>query len=169
MKNKMDTIQNTISWYNGEIFEARFIVSFGVATIITGLLFYFLGNAPTAKALLIPLVAVGGIFVAIGANMNFSNQKKVAEVERIYAKNKAAFIEAEKKRVEDFQYLYPMSIGISLACFLIALGLLYFVKNVHWHAIAMALILFGAAFAVIDYFSKERATIYYETLKSSIN
>jgi hypothetical protein len=96
MKNKMDTIQNTISWYNGEIFEARFIVSFGVATIITGILFYFLGNVPTAKALLIPLVAVGGIFVAIGTSMNFSNQKKVAEVERIYAKNKAAFIETEK-------------------------------------------------------------------------
>jgi hypothetical protein len=39
-----------------------------------------------------------------------------------------------------------MSIGISLFCFAVALGLLYFVKNIHWQAIAIALILFGSCF-----------------------
>lgn len=158
-------IQNTIDWYNGEIFEARFILGFGIITIIIGLSFYFLGNTPTAKALLIPLIIVGGIFIGIGATMSHSNQKKMSQIEEIYNKDNAAFIEAEKKRVEDFQYLYPMSIAISLISFLVAIGLLYFSKNVHLHAISMALIIFGAAFAVIDYFSKERAFIYYETLK----
>ncbi|WP_439489828.1 hypothetical protein [Algoriphagus sp.] len=159
-------IQNTINWHHGEIFEGKFILGFGLFLIITSLLFYFLGNTPTAKALLFPLLVAGGVFVAIGASMNFSNQKIVAGVEAAYAKDKSAFVEAEKKRVEDFQYLYPMSIGISLACFLIALGLLYFVKNVHWQAIAISLIFFGTAFAIIDYFSKERANIYYEQLNS---
>lgn len=157
-------IQNSLTWYNGEIFEARFILGFGVITIVVGLLFYFYGNVPTAKALLIPLIVIGSIFTAIGANMSLSNQKKVSEVVATYTKDKVAFVDAEKKRVEDFQYLYPMSIGISLVCFAVALGLLYFVKNTQWQAIAIALILFGSAFAIIDYFSKERATIYYEKL-----
>lgn len=157
-------IQHTLGWYNGEIFEGKFIIGFGVFLLISALLFYFNGNTPTAKALLIPLVVIGLAFTAIGVGGVYSNSKKVAQVEEIYHQNKQDFVNAEIKRVENFQYLYPMSIAISLACFLIAIGLLYFVKNVHWQAIAIALILFGSTFAAIDYFSKERAAIYYENL-----
>lgn len=159
-------IQNTINWYSGEIFEGKFILGFGLFLIITSLLFYFLGNTPTAKALLIPMLVIGVFFSATGANMIYSNIKKVQEVEANYKQNSKDFISIEIKRVEGFQYLYPMSIAVSLACFLIAIGLLYFGKNVNLQAIAISLILFGGAFAVIDYFSKERATIYYEKLKS---
>lgn len=159
-------IQNTINWYNGEIFESKFILGFGLFLIIASLLFYFLGNTPTSKSLLIPMLAIGIFFSATGASMMYSNGKKVQEVENNYKQNPKDFVDAEIKRVEDFQYLYPMSIAVSLACFLIAIGLLYFTKNVTLQAIAISLIFFGAAFAVIDYFSKERATTYYEQLKS---
>ena len=111
-------------------------------------------------------MVIGIFFTAIGVGSIYSNSKKVAQVELKFNENQEQFIQTEIKRVEDFQYLYPMSIGISLFCFAVALGLLYFVKNIHWQAIAIALILFGSAFAIIDYFSKERATIYYEQLKS---
>lgn len=158
-------IQNTFNWYNGEVFEAKFILGFGLVLIIVSLLFYYFGNTPAAKALLIPLVATGFIFTAIGGNMVYSNVKKIGSLQTQYENNPSEFHQSEIKRVEDFQYLYPLSIGISLVSFLIALGLLYFVKNIHWQAVAMALILFGTAFAVIDYFSKERASIYYNQLK----
>lgn len=157
-------VENTLNWYNGEIFEGKFILGFGISLIIIALLFYFLGNTSGAKALLFPFLVTGLIFIGIGSGGIYSNSKKIAKVEQNYNQDNQAFLNAEIKRVEDFQYLYPMSIGISLACFLVALGLLYFAKSIHWQAIAMALILFGSAFAVIDYFSKERATIYYEKL-----
>ncbi|SIS74388.1 Putative manganese efflux pump [Chryseobacterium gambrini] len=159
-------MQNTINWYNGEIFERKFILAFGIFLILTASLFYFLGNTPTAKALLIPMLVIGIFFSITGANMIRSNGKQKQEVAKKYEQNPKEFINAEIKRVDDFQYLYPMSIAISLACFLIAIALLYFTQNVNLKAIAISLILFGMAFAVIDYFSKERATIYYEQLKS---
>ncbi|WP_076390771.1 manganese efflux pump [Chryseobacterium gambrini] len=162
----MDIMQNTINWYNGEIFERKFILAFGIFLILTASLFYFLGNTPTAKALLIPMLVIGIFFSITGANMIRSNGKQKQEVAKKYEQNPKEFINAEIKRVDDFQYLYPMSIAISLACFLIAIALLYFTQNVNLKAIAISLILFGMAFAVIDYFSKERATIYYEQLKS---
>jgi len=62
-----------------------------------------------------------------------------------------------------------MSIGISLACFLTALSLLYFAKNMHLQAVGIALIAFVSAFAVIDYFTKERSVMYYQSLISSHN
>ena len=161
-------MQNTINWYNGEIFEGKFILGFGFFLILTALLFYFLGNTPSAKALLIPMLVISIIFSITGANMIRSNGKQKQEIAKKYEQNPKEFVKAEIKRVVDFQYLYPMSITISLACFLIAIALLYFTQNVNLKAIAISLILFGMAFAVIDYFSKERAIIYYEQLKSKI-
>ncbi|MEJ8605611.1 manganese efflux pump [Riemerella anatipestifer] len=163
----MDMIQNIINWYNGEIFEGKFILGFGFFLILTALLFYFLGNTPAAKALLIPMLVIGLFFSITGVNMIYSNGKQKQEIVKRYEQNPKEFINTEIKRVNDFQYLYPMSIAISLACFLIAIALLYFTQNIYLKAIAISLILFGMAFAVIDYFSKERATIYYEQLKSS--
>ncbi|WP_165590521.1 manganese efflux pump [Chryseobacterium aquaticum] len=159
-------MQNTINWYNGEIFEGKFILAFGIFLILTASLFYFLGNTPTAKALLIPMLIIGIFFSITGANMIRYNGKQKQEVAKKYEQSPKEFINAEIKRVDDFQYLYPMSIAISLACFLIAIALLYFTQNVNLKAIAISLMLFGMVFAVIDYFSKERATIYYEQLKS---
>lgn len=159
-------IKNTLDWYNGEIFEGKFILGFGIILLISVLLFRIYGNMTTAKALLIPFIFIGLFFISVGAGGLFSNSKKIAKVEESYHQNKQDFINSEIKRVEDFQYLYTMSIAISLFCFLISIGLLYFVKNVQWQAIAIALIIFGTAFAVIDYFSKARADFYYEKLIS---
>lgn len=158
-------VQNTLNWYNGEIFEAKFILGFGIVLIVISLLFYYLGNTPSAKALLLPITITGLIFAGIGGSMAYSNSNKKEKIQSTYDSNPSEFHQSEIKRVEDFQYLYPMSIGISLVSFLVALGLLYFVKNIQWQAVAIALILFGTAFAVIDYFSKERASIYYNQLK----
>lgn len=159
-------VKNTLNWYNGEIFEAKFILGFEVFTLICSLLFYFLGNTPKSKSLLAPMLIISLFFIVTGANMIYSNRTKIQEIETKYNKNPKEFVDNEIKRVEDFQYLYPLSIGISLVCFIVAIGLLYFSKNIHLQAIAIALLFFGSAFAVIDYFSKERATIYYEKLIS---
>lgn len=162
-------IQDTINWYNGEIFEGKFILTFGIVLIIASVLFYFLGNTPAPKALLIPFLVIALFFSVTGASMIISNGKKIGEAKTEVLKGEQQFVSTEIKRVEGFQYLYPMSIAISLFCFIAAAGLLYFVKNIHWQAIAISLILFGTAFAVIDYFSKERATIYYEQLITKQN
>ena len=76
-------MQNTINWYNGEIFEGKFILGFGFFLILTALLFYFLGNTPTAKALLIPMLVIGIFFSITGANMIRSNGKQKQEIAEV--------------------------------------------------------------------------------------
>lgn len=88
----MEEIQDTINWYNGEIFEAKFILGFGLFLILTSLLFYFLGNSPAAKALLIPILVISVFFLATGANMIYSNNKKVKGIEARYHQNPKDFI-----------------------------------------------------------------------------
>lgn len=162
-------IQHTFNWYNGEIFEAKFILGFGFFLILIAALFYFTGDTPASKAIVIPFLILGIIIVLISVYGIHSNSTKLQTLQAQYDKNPIQFQQDEIKRVEGFQYLYPLSIGISLMSFLVALGLLYLVKNIHWQAIAITLIFFGASFAVIDYFSKERAAIYYEKLATKID
>jgi hypothetical protein len=162
-------IQNTFNWYNGEIFEAKFILGFGFLLVLIAALFYYMGSTPAAKAIVIPFLTLGIIIVLMSVYGIYSNTTIMKTLQAIHDKNPGQFQQDEIKRVEGFQYLYPMSIGISLVSFLVALGLLYFVKNIHWQAIAITLIFFGGSFAVIDYFSKERASIYYEQLTSRMD
>jgi hypothetical protein len=161
-------IQHTLNWYNGEIFEAKFILSFGFILVLIAAIFYYMGSTPASKAIVIPFLTLGIVIVLMSGYGIYSNATKMQTLLAQFDKNPIQFQQDEIKRVEDFQYLYPMSIGISLVSFLVALGLLYFVRNIHGQAIAITLIFFGASFAVIDYFSKERASIYFEQLTSGI-
>jgi hypothetical protein len=160
-------LENTLHWYKGEVFEAKFILLFGVVTIALSLIFRYLGTTPYAKALFIPMLVTGLLF-AISAGWGiYSNDKKAAVIEQRSQSDTKEFIASEKKRVEDFQWLYTFSLITSAICFVLALVFLGFTKNIYLHATAIALVWFGIAFMVIDYFSKERATIYYEQLTTS--
>jgi len=157
-------LYHTIRWYEGEIFEARFIFAFGTLLILSALLFRIFGTTEAPKALLVPLIAIGFLFSAIGGYMNYDNKGKMIKARVAYNQDRDRFLTSELKRVEDFQYLYPMSLTISGLSFLIAIALLAFAKNISLQATAISLIVLGMTFAVIDYFSKERATAYYHSL-----
>ncbi|TDQ25753.1 hypothetical protein [Tenacibaculum caenipelagi] len=157
-------IKQTLNWYEGEIFEAKFILAFGIAIVIIAFLFRYFGNTPYAKALLIPLLVAGLIISLIGSLMLMSNQRKMETVEQNFMNDNEQFAKSEKQRVEDFQYLYPLSLGISVVCFFLTFIFLAFTKNMYLHASAIAIALFGLTFIIIDYFSKERANIYYEQI-----
>jgi hypothetical protein len=160
-------LENALHWYKGEVFEAKFILLFGVITIALSLVFRYGGTTPYARALFIPMLVVGLLF-AISAGWGiYSNEKKAAAVEQRSQADTDEFIVSEKKRVEDFQWLYTFSLITSAVSFAVALIFLVFTKNIYLHATAIALVWFGIAFMVIDYFSKERATIYYEQLTTA--
>jgi glycerol uptake facilitator-like aquaporin len=135
------------------------------------LLFFFwkFGTTPNAEAIVIPLLVVGIIAASLGVPMVFSNQKRLVEFQSNYEENPTAFIQSEKERVEDFQYMYTTALIATVVFLIVALYLLCFTKNSYLHASAIALILFGLSLQMIDYFSKERAKVYYEHINQEIN
>ncbi len=160
--------QHTIAWYQGEILEAWFIVGVGVCLGLIGLLCHFYGQSTGAKALFVPMMVLLVLFLAIGVPMIYSNIQTMANVADTYqAVGETQFVVDELKRVANFQYLYPMSIAISVVSFAVALALLHFDVGVKWKAWAVALLILGTSFAVIDYFSKERANVYRAVLEQA--
>ena len=158
----MNLIEHTTHWVKGEIFEGSAIIVSGILTFIVGFLLWQFGSTPNSKTLIIPTFVVGILFVAMGISMVYSNNKRLPEFQTAYQQNPAESAKSEKKRVEDFQVLYPISLAVSTVCFALTLIFFWFTKNETLYATGIALSAFGIALIIIDYFSKERATIYYD-------
>lgn len=157
----MEFIQNTINWIKAEIFEAWLILAFGLFTITAGFLFWKIGSTPGSKALLWPLIISGVIYAGIASGMLFSNQKRMAEFPQSYQQSKKEFVNAEKKRIEDFQYGYKVSKIVATLFFAMTLIIFWTTKNPMWQGIGIGLSYFALTGLMIDYFSQERADIYY--------
>ena len=160
----MDFFTRTTAWIKGEILEALLITAFGLVTLAGGFLFWKLGSVPAAKALLLPLIVTGLIYSAIGISMYISNQKRLTEYEQNYKLDSLSFIKAEKQRVENFQYMYVISKVVATVFFAVTLLLFWFTKNPGLHALGIGLTLFALTGLVVDYFSQERAEIYYQAI-----
>lgn len=160
----MEFILHTTHWVKGEIFEGSAIIISGILTFIVCFMLWQLGTTPNSKTLIIPTFVVGVLFVAMGISMVYSNNKRLPEMVEAYRQNPTEFAQQEKQRVEDFQILYPISLAVSTVCFVLTLAFFWFTNNQTLYATGIATSVFGIALILIDYFSKERANIYYEQI-----
>lgn len=164
----MEFIQHTFNWIKGEIFEGILIAVFGLITVVIALLFWKFGTTPNAKAIIIPLLVVGLFSTATGVSMYFTNQKRLVDFEINYKENPETFIVQEKERVESFMYMYDVSNILVSVCLVIGIATIWIFNKQIWQAIGIALVVFGLALYVIDYFSKERAETYYEEISAEL-
>lgn len=164
----MNFYNHTIAWIKGELFEATLILSFGLLTIIAGYLFWKIGTTPASKALLIPLISTGIIYAVIGGGMLASNNKRIKEFEPMFQQDNTAFIQSEKARVDSFQYGYVISKIVAIIFFTATLLIFWITKNPNWQGIGIGLTVFALAGLVLDYFSQERADIYYKTILEAL-
>ena len=165
----MNFYRHTQAWIKGEIFEGTIILIAGIAIIVLTFLFWKFGSTPFSKAIVLPILVIALILGSIGTSMIVSNNKRLIEMEKSYNKDNSAFVDSEKIRIEGFMYMYTMSKYIALVCFLVALAFFFFTENRHLQAIGIALIIFGFSSLLIDYFSKERADMYYEQVMIELN
>lgn len=160
-------LQNTIDWYQGEIFEGKMILAFGLIVSIISFVLYFWGTTPYAKALFVPMLVLGVLLIGTGSGMVYKNSQTLLQITELYERNPAEFIQSEIERVKGFMYMYPSTLIASLIFFLVGILLLGFTKNMYLHATALALVVLSVSMITIDYFSKERANNYLERLKIS--
>ena len=125
----MEFIQHTLNWVKGELFEGKIIAIVSFAILLASFLFWTFGTTPNAKAIVIPLLVVGISAASVGVPMGFSNQKRLVEFKSNYEENPTAFIQSEKERVENCQYMYTTALVATVVFILVALGLLCFTKN----------------------------------------
>ena len=164
----MDFIQYAMAWHKGEAFEALLSMVFGLFLILIAALFWRMGTTQGSQAIVTPLVAVALILSGTGVFNVYTNRQKVEQLKHHPPVDENEFLQAEKKRVEGFQFLYTFTKYLALGLFSIALLIVFFTENKHAQSIAIALILLGQSGLIIDYFSKERADEYYKQIVKRI-
>ncbi len=164
----MSFYNHTIAWIKGELFEATLVLSFGLLTIIAGYLFWKIGTTPASKAMLLPLVITGIVYAVVGGGMLASNNKRMKEFESRFQQDDMTFIQSEKARVEGFQYGYVISKIVATVFFAATLLIFWITKNPTWQGIGIGLAVFALAGLVLDYFSQERADVYYTTILDAL-
>ena len=164
----MDFYQNTQDWLKGELFEATILLISGIILLIISLILWKFGSTPNAKALIIPIMVVGLLFILGVGGFMVSNQKRISNFEKSYQENPKEFIESEKQRVEEFQILYKYSVGFAAISFLLTIIAFGFVENRIFQSICIALMIISVSLIIIDHFSKERAKIYYQHILTEI-
>lgn len=160
----MNILNHTIAWHKGEIFEAILFGGFGLLLIIVAVVCWSWGKTPNAQALVIPLLVVGVLISAGSISNAIGNSNKIKQITAEPIADITAFAQAEIERVEGFQYLYTVTKIMAGLLFFIAIGIFFLTHNRHWQAAAISIILLGLTGLTIDYFSKERADQYYQTL-----
>ncbi|GAA5219975.1 hypothetical protein [Membranihabitans marinus] len=160
----MNFLEYSLHWVKGEILEGWIILISGLITLFCSFCLWYFGTTANAKSLILPMIVVGTLFLAMASSMVYSNNKRLPAMQQSYQENPMQFAQNEKKRVEDFQILYPISLAVSTVCFILTLIFFWFTNNQTLYAVGIPLSIFGIALIVIDYFSKERASIYYEQI-----
>lgn len=159
----MDFFQHTNNWFKGELFEGTIILISGITILVLSFLTWKIGTTPNAKSFALVLLVVGLLFSGISFGFQ-ANKKRVVAFEKQYKENPTTFIQQEKERVEGFQWMYKMSAIISGICFAVTFITFMYFENRIFLSIALGLMIIGGSLIVIDYFSKERATIYYQQI-----
>ena len=156
----MEFVKHTTNWIKGELVEGRLTITFSVLLLISVFLFWKFGTTPNTKIITLPLATIGLFLCSVRRLMYISNQKRLAESNLKFKPNSVEFIRFEKKRIEDFQYLYQISNGIAVVTFVFAIFVFGFTKSPTIQDIAIALLSIGVLGLIIDSFSEERTTIY---------
>jgi hypothetical protein len=164
----MNFFSSTSAWIKGEIFEGILILLFGITIILSGFLFWKFGTTANAKALVMPLILAGIVYAALGGSMYVSNQKRMPAYQQKFGQNQLEFIQSEKKRVEDFQYMYTISKMVATVFFLVTLLIFWLSKNPTWQGWGIGITIFAISGLVVDYFSQERSAIYYKTILEAL-
>lgn len=92
----------------------------------------------------------------------------MAQYQTSYLKDTVAFVHSEKTRVEGFQSLYTFTKYLASGLFTASIIIFFFLQNKNWQALAIAMVILGLSGLVIDYFSKERADIYYQIIINQV-
>lgn len=160
----MTALDHALNWIDGELVAGGALVAFGLLLVGCGGLLWRFGDSAAARAMVVPLLLMGGLIAVLSAVGTLNNVRRIAEFREAYAVDPSAFVEQEVARVQGFMswYMYTfvcasILIVAGLAAFLIAGAPL-------WKAIGLALIVLGAAALHVDFFSKASATQYLANL-----
>ncbi|MXX71019.1 MAG: hypothetical protein F4205_14110 [Gemmatimonadetes bacterium] len=160
----MTALDHAMRWIHGEMVEGGVAIAFGLLLVLCGGLLWKFGESSAARAMVMPLLAVGGAIAVLCTVMEVNNVLRVEAFRQAHALDPSAFAEQEIERVQGFMgwYRYTFAGGALLVFGGLAVFLMRGAPAAK--AVGLAMIVLGATALHFDFFSKARATRYLDGL-----
>lgn len=162
----MELIDYSIKWCESEIYTAKWLTAVGVVGLIVAIAFWKWGTIETARAIVLPLVAMSVLQIGIAVGTTYTNRQRIDDFREAYQDSPGRFLQSEKERVAAFMPNY--TVALVLGGVMLVAGFLGFAlfKAPIWRAIALMCIYFTLTLFTLDYFTREHADIYQQQLES---
>ena len=140
------------------------LIGFGLLGIAT--LSYFMGESALSNGLKTGALVCGLVMLVGGFGYrNFSVKTQDVQME-LLQKNEVEYQQVETERMAKVVKDYPMYQIVFGAFIIIALLVIWFVKNPYWHGVAFAVMIQAAAVMLSEAFSHQSIKAYFDYLSS---
>lgn len=165
----MDIVKLSTEWARSEVFSAKIIALLSIVVLLTAVGFFYFGKTQMARAFIIPMLVSGVFLVAVSAGLYFANQPRIEKFEKEFIENPKDFVQKEIQRTEKSNNDFKLVFQILPLLAIVGSLLIFFLKNPHWKAIGIVLVLLSALLMLIDANTAARNDNYLNELKKSLN
>ncbi|MYF31391.1 MAG: hypothetical protein F4029_06260 [Gammaproteobacteria bacterium] len=156
----MTALDHALKWIDGELFAGGTLFTLGLLLVGCGGLLWRFGESAAARAMVVPMLLMGGLITVLSVVGVLTNVRRIAEFREAYAVDPSAFVEQEVARVQGFMSWYVYTFVVASILIVAGLAAFLFAGAPMWKAIGLAMIVLGAAALHVDFFSKASATQY---------
>ena len=161
----MEILKAASVWAKTEVVSSIFFMLFGMIYLLASLGFWQWGNTPLTKALIIPMLAAGGLLLGAGISFYISNKSMPEKFEAAYKTNPSTIIKSEIARTEKTIKTYKnVALKVFPAIIVIAALLAIFIPNPTVRAISIAIIAFLSVLVLLDSQALKRMKVYHYQL-----
>lgn len=162
----MDILKAANVWVKGEIVSSIFFMLFGITYLLAAVGCWQWGNTSLTRALIIPMLAAGGLLLGAGISFYISHKSMPKRFETEYKTKPSTIIKSEIRRTEKTIKTYKnVALKVFPAIIGIAVLLSIFISNPTVRAISIAIIAFLSVLVLLDSQALQRMKIYHVQLE----
>lgn len=162
----MEILKVATEWAKAEVFSSRFFIFFAILFLTVSIGFWQLGKTEIAKAYIIPTLVAGGLLLAVGVGIYFTNKSRVTSFAEAYQANPQEFVQSEIARSDKSIGEYQ-TIVFKIIPFIIVVAslLIVFIDKPTWRATCITTISMMMVILLVDSNANARIESYRNQLE----
>lgn len=162
----MEILKVATEWAKAEVFSSRFFIFFAILFLTASIGFWQLGKTEIAKAYIIPTLVAGGLLLAVGVGIYFTNKSRVTSFAEAYQANPQEFVQSEiarsDKSIGEYQTIVFKIIPFII---IVASLLIVFIDKPTWRATCITTISMMMVILLVDSNANARIESYRDQLE----
>lgn len=164
----MEILKIATEWAKAEVFSSRFFILFAILFLAASIGFWQLGKTEIAKSYVIPTLVAGGLLLAVGTGIYFTNKSRVTSFVEAYHINPNEFVKSEIIRTDKSIKEYK-TIVFKIIPFIIVIAAIsiVFIDKPIWRAISITIIAMMIIILLVDSNADARIQSYRTKLEAA--